>query len=200
MRVHKVVCCNSNGHFGFFLLTVSQRSVRRCVMRTVCGYVERTKMRHGLFRIRDRGTRLFHLQLPRSGFFAFPMPWPLNTDGSLPGGGGGAGGRRTACARIGARYPVTGVPFRVVRALIRSVSSLVLVCFWSATQTRSRRALAHLGVSCRGQCHGYVVTLGGQAPTEERTRERTSERCVLARFLSRWRRRFSETPSRDLNF
>jgi len=81
-------------------------------MRTVCGFLllkeESEHLRHtGALRIRDRGTRLFHLQLPRSGFVT-PFPchgrWIL-MEACLPGGGGvdADGWRRTAGARTGRR-------------------------------------------------------------------------------------------------
>jgi hypothetical protein len=59
------------------------------------------------------------------------------------------------------------------RARLDSVgSSLVLVCFWSATQTLSRRARAlALHMLCRDS---------GRTDSDRGTNERTSERCVLA--------------------
>jgi hypothetical protein len=173
---------------------------RRCVMRTVGGssmhnaWSEQFETRAS---IRDRGTRLFHLQLPRSGFFAlshsFHSRWLC--DGSLAVAVmlmlmlmWRAQDRRRA--HWPSRYPVTGVPFRVVRALIRSVfacSGLLLVLRHRLVAGVRSSQTCH--VEC--QCHAGCRDIG-------RANRRTTARTLRSsRFLSRWRGRFPETPSRD---
>ena len=116
--------------------------------------------------IRDRGTRLFHLQLPRSGFGLTHSILRPSTVGCKPawcGVGWRAGAHLS-------RYPVT-CSLSESRVAAFGQSSLVLVCFWSATHRLAAGVRALLGVSCRCQWPCYVVTSG-------RYRDGTNERTL----------------------